>query len=99
MLSRLLMAVLMTAALSALAAPCALAQSSLEPDANASHQISSSEGPGVPSSPLTTISRPGFSFLELAMMWGRLAWMPASPLQMPSGFAMLAPGDLRWGIR
>ena len=99
MLSKLLLAVLMIAGVSALAAPCAFAQSSLDPGNYSSHQITSSEAPAVQSAPLTTISRSNFSFMGLAMLWTQVAWLPASPLQMPSSFAMLAPGDRRWGIR
>lgn len=99
MSSKKISIVLMAAVLTAWSVTPALAQYGIDPAGTSAHQMLGSEAPTSPSTSLASLTRSDFGLLGRAMLWTQLVWMPASPLQSVSAFAMVVPGDRRWGIR
>ena len=99
MSSRKVSITLMAAVLAACFVTPAFAQQGLDPGSTSLQQISGTEVPTSPSTPLASLTRSDFGLLGRAMLWTQLVWMPASPLQSASAFAMVVPGDRRWGLR
>jgi hypothetical protein len=97
LLRRILFAALAVSLMCA-AGPVA-AQGVLEPGVSSALPSIDTEAPVVQSSTQTSIARPDFRMVGLAMLWSQLAWMPASPMHMPSSLAMVLPGDRRWRLR
>lgn len=77
----------------------ASAQSVLTPGNSSSHQYIDAESPTVQSDPVVFAFRPTLRFMGLTMFWSRSAWIPASPIRMPSMLAVTSTGDRRWGLR